>query len=848
MAVQNITLGPSDIANISTAGTNVTVVNTVPIPPTLPPTPVVPTVQFSAAGGSALEGSGNVTITVTLSQAATAQASVNYATGTDGTATAGPDFTAVSGTLTFPIGVTSKSFVLPIGDEATVEDNETVNIILSGAVNCTLGTPSTYIHTILNDDTVPTPATQPVELGVNLETVHDYGRSYFFTNVMRHARLWSGSRNAAGDPVGTAEYIILTTDDNSEYVGGVDVGKHGSAQPTLTGVYKVQYTGSATLSATNAAVSNFARGAGDVCTADLTVSSNSVNVLIKFTAAAGAVTTNIKVMRPGYTVDTAKVWTDEFKAALAPFRVIRCMDILKTNRINEEPELTERAAQMGGDGQLSWADRPSYSYPQWTNCFGIPIEALVNLANETGKDLWLNIPDLANNDYVQGLALYLKANLNAACKVYLEYSNEVWNGIFLQYSANKSAANAYNAAGTLPPLDESNEDYRARHYTLLKLINISTIFRSVFGDAAMHTGAQSRIRPVFADQNADVSFVVSALNWATRRYAQPPAYHVYAIASAPYSGPLTADTGTASEMLEGANSIFTRLNRRVTWSSSEDKQARWYGVAQKHNLAFVGYEGGWDAGQGYTNLDAKIATCYDARAEGMASAFCSQSIAHGMRLFCYFNLASTYSRYGQWGLSDDLRADYPTVVAKKLKGAVTVASADARDIQLAQFVPASSYYGLDTSGTRGSGTGLRGSYYRGTNYNGGGAPDSVRTDPHLNFVWDYYGSGNPFYRSDITDNATKSFSIKWRGTFTARHTGSHTFDLEVRGTRSVWTIAGQNMLTNPTLALTAGQTVPVVIDYVCDTANFQANGKVRFWVTNPSGRKFIVPASYLTPT
>ncbi|HEY1686388.1 MAG TPA: Calx-beta domain-containing protein [Tepidisphaeraceae bacterium] len=59
-----------------------------------------------AAGSSA-------TITVNLSQPAADPVTVNYATA-DGTATAGADYTATTGTLTFPVGVTTQTITVPI--------------------------------------------------------------------------------------------------------------------------------------------------------------------------------------------------------------------------------------------------------------------------------------------------------------------------------------------------------------------------------------------------------------------------------------------------------------------------------------------------------------------------------------------------------------------------------------------------------------------------------------------------------------------------------------------------------------------------------------------------------------
>ena len=72
-------------------------------------------------------GSANLTFTVTLSPASGRQVTVNYAEGTGGTATAGTDYTALSGgMLTFAAGDTSKTVTVSVRGDTTDEPNETV--------------------------------------------------------------------------------------------------------------------------------------------------------------------------------------------------------------------------------------------------------------------------------------------------------------------------------------------------------------------------------------------------------------------------------------------------------------------------------------------------------------------------------------------------------------------------------------------------------------------------------------------------------------------------------------------------------------------------------------------------
>ncbi|QEH31554.1 Calx-beta domain protein [Aquisphaera giovannonii] len=117
---------------------------------------VAGTVQFSSAAYSRAEGGGTATITVTRSGGAASGVTVHYATS-DGTAKAGQDYTAASGTLTFAANETTKTFAVPITDDSLVEGNETVNLTLSSASGgATLGTPSAAVLTIVDDDVAGT--------------------------------------------------------------------------------------------------------------------------------------------------------------------------------------------------------------------------------------------------------------------------------------------------------------------------------------------------------------------------------------------------------------------------------------------------------------------------------------------------------------------------------------------------------------------------------------------------------------------------------------------------------------------------------------------------------------------
>ncbi len=120
--------------------------------------PTLPSV--SIANASVAEGNSgtrNLAFTVTLSNAATGPVTVNYATA-DGTATAGQDYTAKTGSVTFAAGETSKTVTVAVAGDSTVEPNETLTVTLANPNGATIAVASAT-GTITNDDMAPQPGT-----------------------------------------------------------------------------------------------------------------------------------------------------------------------------------------------------------------------------------------------------------------------------------------------------------------------------------------------------------------------------------------------------------------------------------------------------------------------------------------------------------------------------------------------------------------------------------------------------------------------------------------------------------------------------------------------------------------
>ncbi|MCF6196799.1 MAG: hypothetical protein L3J50_08860 [Emcibacter sp.] len=106
--------------------------------------------SFAINDVSIIEG-GTLTFTVTKTGSTTQSYNVNYATA-NGTALAGSDYTAKSGTLSFSTAQTSQTISVVTTQDTTIEPDETVYINLSGATSGAAISKSQGMGIILNDD------------------------------------------------------------------------------------------------------------------------------------------------------------------------------------------------------------------------------------------------------------------------------------------------------------------------------------------------------------------------------------------------------------------------------------------------------------------------------------------------------------------------------------------------------------------------------------------------------------------------------------------------------------------------------------------------------------------------
>ena len=123
------------------------------------------TIQFSAASASVNENAGSATLFVTRTGGTDGAVSATFATS-DGTATAGNDYTFTSGTVAFGDGDgASKTITIPITNDTLAEGSETFGVSLANpAGGAALGSPASVLMTILDN---PMDAWRFTYFGVN---------------------------------------------------------------------------------------------------------------------------------------------------------------------------------------------------------------------------------------------------------------------------------------------------------------------------------------------------------------------------------------------------------------------------------------------------------------------------------------------------------------------------------------------------------------------------------------------------------------------------------------------------------------------------------------------------------
>lgn len=514
------------------------------------------------------------------------------------------------------------------------------------------------------------PAARTVDLGVNIEGIDDWARLSPFVDLMKSSRAWGlpdepwkpGVRtDALGWPLQDAGVVVKVLHP--------DAGDPKAAARTLeNGVYRLSFQGRAKVSpvaSEGVTVRKLAYDAGKrQSTAEVVIGPKASQLMLSFTGTDGGVR-DVRLVPSG--TPAGQVINPLFRRAVEPFGTLRLMDFLKTN----------------GNPVRTWAERTTPAAATQSSERGAAYEYAIQIANELGKDIWINVPALADDAYVRSLAELFHRTLAPGRVVYVEYSNELWNSQFAQTAANREAAVAEAAAGdtTLTKgrkctpdqlkaaAGDCNPDWAGYFRVGKRTVRIAQIFSEVFGAGALN----NRVRVVYATQFSHRNLAEQVLkNIAT--YRGKPASFLYGVAGAPYfyldenlakSPRLDAQAIHASmaQSLERdvlpflAPGIAKRdtFTKGVPYRGEDWSQPSLKALADFYGIRSLAYEGGPDFRQADVSLPAKFAANADARMGAHMDRLLRQWFGCGNGLFVHFTLTSGYGRHGYWGLTNDPR-------------------------------------------------------------------------------------------------------------------------------------------------------------------------------------------------
>ncbi|MEO1799106.1 MAG: cellulose-binding protein [Cyanobacteria bacterium J06629_2] len=357
---------------------------------------------------------------------------------------------------------------------------------------------------------------------------------------------------------------------------------------------------------------------------------------------------NIRIVPEAYeAIADQEVFNPEFLAKIEPFGTLRFMDWQQTNNSR----------------QSEWSDRPEPEDARYYEQ-GVPVETMVQLANQTNSNPWFTMPHQANDQYIANFAQYVRDNLKPHLAVYVEYSNETWNWRLEQTKWIEQQSQQQR----LDPSLNKTDWYSQRTSEVMQ------IWDKAFGAEA------ERVIGVMGGQAANVGILEQALSY---RWSEVALSHaeagIDAIAIAPYFGsyigsPQNAPTVSAwtQEADGGKNKLFEELNQGGLVADGPpggalalayENMALHQELAASENLLLLAYEGGQHlaANRGVENNQAVtelfIAANRDPRMGAIYQEYLTQWFGLGGDLFLHFNNVDAPRKWGSWGALESLYQD-----------------------------------------------------------------------------------------------------------------------------------------------------------------------------------------------
>ena len=302
-----------------------------------------------------------------------------------------------------------------------------------------------------------------------------------------------------------------------------------------------------------------------------------------------------------------------------------------------------RFMNMGGVTRNNislWKNRPTLDKATWggkEGVRGMPLELMVELANQLNIDPWFNIPHKADSAFIYNYAKYIKEHLRPHLKVYIEYSNETWNDLFVPQAEHmKQTGSRYR-------LDKDRRVAGAKYYSM-QSVKIFKQWEAVFGST-------KRLVRVMGGMTSDIKLTHLLLGYK----------NAYKYVDAFAIGAYFHISQKEVRKVRSVNDVFKRLaspsNRYsiVNLLKFVRQQAN---ITKRYGVDLVAYEGGQhlvdhkthSLKEGATpflfqaNKDPRMAQLYYHLLSGWKEA--------GGKLFVLFSAPRSYTWHGSWGIKE----------------------------------------------------------------------------------------------------------------------------------------------------------------------------------------------------
>ncbi|MBN1997622.1 T9SS type A sorting domain-containing protein [candidate division KSB1 bacterium] len=495
------------------------------------------------------------------------------------------------------------------------------------------------------------PQTFQGKIGINLGQLE-------WVDVMkgtsRYQKLTSSEQLGAGDlddnlwPTCDFKVIVMDNRPVAEWSGSIDDPE--VYRIDYSGTYKASFTGQASVTSWWGQFfiqnKNYDEG-NNTTTFDIVVGKPGPNhgtIALNFSSTkrtpqhpANSGITNLKVLRPDYDINYDRPFADILYKTLtyASFSTIRAMGLTATplNIMNGQTVFPDTIGwtnrkQLDDASYDGFGDKPD----------GAPWEIFIDLCNEVKMDMWINIPAAATDHYIRNLAKLIYNRLDPQINVYVENDNEVW-GFEEQRYYNQAQAAALGLSDV-------------ENYARMSM-DAGIIFNEVFGGNELNKRIRVVLQWTTNQWLGGVLELDDMLEFVNQRYGAPGDY-VYGIGISFY---FSSEAYSGEWPYASVIDILQSLKPGI--ENSLDDRRTVVEISQKWNLptGAVSYEGGqsYPATGEMNYLDNRITACRD-KSMAALTRYNLEDYFFGLggTLACHFTLAGKYTRYGCWGLTDDM--------------------------------------------------------------------------------------------------------------------------------------------------------------------------------------------------